>query len=123
MSVYERAKATTGRLLSRYGYEILVSRPDGTYDAETRRREAGAMSQTLVGLLLDKEPGSKKTAESLATTHTKIMIGFPTPVAGSAFDPAVGDIIEYDGKWAVAEAKIIKHQGNTILFKLGLGKA
>lgn len=121
--IYQRAAATAERLIQKYGSSTVLTKIVGNYDEQTRRRDMEPVSQTLNAILTSRDIGSSRDDESLKAKHDRVLIASPVVLSGTAFEPEIGCIVEKDGKWSVQEARIVKFNGTTILYKLGLKAA
>lgn len=120
---YQRAASTAERLIKKYGSAATVTKYVGEYDDQTRRRDMEPVSQSLNAILMSRDIGSSRDEESLKAKHDRVMVAAPSILSGTAFEPEIGHVVEKDGKWSVQEARIVKFNGVTILYKLGLKAA
>lgn len=125
MSLYTELAGAAFELLDDYGQDLIISRPSGAYDPNTRSlSETPAITQTLKGTLEPQR--GQRSNDSLAQKFDRIAIASPTVIAGTAFEPRVGDTVDDDGQiWVIGDdgVKIEKRQGVAILYTLGLNAA
>lgn len=105
-----------------FGEAVVINRPQGAYDAATRKRGSVApLTQTLSGSLSSKLPGGR--FEGMAERYARVMLA--APAASGGFEPKQDDRVtaELGRKWIVAATAHVIKQGVPILWVCGLETA